>query len=303
MTAIATNGLTKEYGSVTALDGLDLTVEEGEAFGFLGPNGAGKTTTIDLLLDYIRPTDGHATICGYDTMGEPDEVRARVGVLPDGFDLWDRSTARRHLAFAIDATDGDGDPVALLERVGLDPEVLGQRVGTFSKGMRQRLGLAMALAGDPEVLILDEPATGLDPHGIRRMREIVREEVEAGTTVFFSSHVLGQVSAVCDRVGILDAGELVAIDTIEGLREAAGVGHELVLEVDDSSVEPIADIDGVVDVAARNGALHVGIADPSAKSLAVHRLVEHGVTVHDLAVEETSLEDLFAAYTNGGETA
>lgn len=303
MVSIRTESLTKQYGSVHALHELDLVIEEGEVFGFLGPNGAGKTTTIDLLLDFIRPTNGTATVCGYDAQEETDEVRARVGILPDGFDLWERSSGRRHLEFAIKAKGANDDPDYLLERVGLDRADAERNVSEYSKGMRQRLGMAMAIAGDPDLLILDEPSTGLDPHGIRRMRDIITEAAGGGTTVFFSSHILGQVAAVADRVGILDDGKLVATDTIAGLQESAGIGDDLVLSLDRPYDGDLTAIDGVVDTYRQNGALRVRFADPKAKGPVVHRLVDDGVTVQDLTVEEATLEDLFEAYTNGGVNA
>jgi ABC-2 type transport system ATP-binding protein len=300
MTAIETTGLTKRYREQTALEGLSLTVESGEVFGFLGPNGAGKTTTIDLLLDFVRPTDGSATVLGYDAHAETDAVRDRVGILPDGFDLWGRSTGYRHIEFALESKEGTESPGALLERVGLDRDDAERPVGDYSKGMRQRLAMAMALVGDPDLLILDEPSSGLDPHGIRTFREIIREEAADGTTVFFSSHVLGQVAAVCDRVAILDGGELVTVDTIEGLRERSGVGSNLVVDVADSSAierDRLAEIDGVSDVGHADGRLRITYADPTAKALAVHRLVESGCRVVDFEIEEATLEDLFSAFT------
>lgn len=298
MTAIETTELRKTYGDVVAVDDLDLTVESGEVFGFLGPNGAGKTTTIDLLLDFIRPTGGSATVLGYDAQAEADTVRNNVGVLPDGIDLWDRSSGYRHLEFAIESKDADDDPDELLDRVGLDQSDAKRNTGDYSKGMLQRLAMAMALAGDPELLILDEPSSGLDPHGIQRFQEIVREEAEAGTTVFFSSHVLGQVSAVCDRVGILDGGELVAVDTIEGLRETAGVGARLSMTVDSTTTVGIDDIDGVGTVTRDDSRLVVTVTKPAAKSRVIHRVVDAGVEVTDFEVQEASLEDLFEAYTD-----
>ncbi|MDF9747111.1 ABC transporter ATP-binding protein [Natrinema salsiterrestre] len=310
MTAIRTRGLTKRYGSgddaVVALEGLDLEVADGEVFGFLGPNGAGKTTTIDLLLDFVRPTEGAAMVHGYDTQEETDAVRDRVGVLPEGFDLWHRSSGYRHLEFAIASQNGDADPAALLERVGLDRTDGRRPVGDYSKGMLQRLAMAMALAGDPAVLVLDEPSGGLDPHGIRTMQEIVREEAERGTTVFFSSHILGQVAAVCDRVGILDDGELVTVDTIEGLRETAGVGSRLVLETagePDDAVDDLSGIEGVTDVTRDADGLYVSYTDPRAKATVVHRLVESDTAVLDFDIEEATLEDLFAAFTGTGTIA
>lgn len=300
MAAIETVDLRKEYGDVTAVDALNLTVESGEVFGFLGPNGAGKTTTIDMLLDFIRPTDGRASVLGFDAQTETDEVRARVGIMPEGFDLWHRSSGLSHVEFAIDAKGGSEDPMALIDRVGLDRDDARRTVGDYSKGMMQRLAMAMGLAGEPDLLILDEPSSGLDPHGIRLMRDIVREAAEDGTTVFFSSHILGQVSAVCDRVGILNHGELIAVDSIAGLRDEANIGDNLVVSVDEHVTDSFEELDGVIATAADNGRLRVTYSDPSVKATVIHRLVEDGVTVSDVQIEETTLEDLFEAYTNGG---
>ncbi|MFB6352674.1 MAG: ABC transporter ATP-binding protein, partial [Halobacteriales archaeon] len=248
-TVIETDGLTKRYGSgddtVFAVEDLDLTVEAGEVFGFLGPNGAGKSTTINMLLDYVRPSAGSATVLGMDVGDEVEAIRRRIGVLPEGFGLYGRLSARRHLEFARDWQDADDDLGAILERVGLSAADAGRPVGDYSKGMAQRLALGMALVGDPELIILDEPSSGLDPHGIRQMRELVREEAADGTTVFFSSHILSQVEAVCDRVGILHDGELVAVDSVEGLRETVGAGSELHVRVTDDVDVNLLDISGV----------------------------------------------------------
>lgn len=297
MVAIQTSGLTKSYGGEPALSNLDLSVAEGEVFGFLGPNGAGKTTTIDLLLDFIRPTAGTATVLGYDTQTETDAVRERIGILPDGFGLWKRSSGYRHLEFALESVDGTEEPDALLERVGLDPADAKRPVGDYSKGMYQRLAMAMALAGDPDLLILDEPSTGLDPHGIQRMQRLVREEAESGTTVFFSSHILGQVAAVCDRVGILDTGELVTVNTIKGLRETAGVDSSLVVTLEERPTIDLTAVDGVTDVTYDAGQLRIAYADPAVKAPVIHRLVESDVRVLDFEIHEATLEDLFSAFT------
>ncbi len=304
--AIETNGLTKRYGSgddaVLAVADLDLTVERGEVFGFLGPNGAGKSTTIDVLLDFVRPTAGSATMLGFDVHAETERVRERIGVLPEGFGLYDRLSGRRHLRFAAEWADaGDPDIAALLNRVGLDPADAGRPVGDYSKGMTQRLALAMALVGDPDLLVLDEPSSGLDPNGIRLLRDLVREEAERGTTVFFSSHVLGQVEAVCDRVGILADGDLVAVDSVAGLREAVGAGSELRLRLanDDPLDVDVGAIDGVERVRRADGRLHVTPTDPRAKARVVSRLWTAGIEVLDVDSESVSLEDVFAAYTTG----
>jgi ABC-2 type transport system ATP-binding protein len=219
MTAIETRSLTKRYGSLHAVRNLDLTVERGEVFGFLGPNGAGKSTTIDILLDFVRRTSGSVSVLGHDPEENPRAVRERIGVLPETTGLYDRDTARDHLELARRMRRSDDDPDALLDRVGI-AEAADRPVGDFSKGMRQRLGIAVALVGSPDLLLLDEPLGGLDPSGARRLREIVRAERDRGAAVFFSSHIMSQVETICDRVGILHDGELVAVDTVGALKRS-----------------------------------------------------------------------------------
>ena len=303
MAAIEMSDVAKRFGSVTALDGLDLTVEEGEVFGFLGPNGAGKSTTINVLLDFVRADTGHVEVLGHDASRESVEIRQRTGVLPEGFDTYGRLTAREHVAFAAESKGAEADPAAVLERVGL-ADAVDRRAGGFSKGMTQRLALAMALVGDPDLLILDEPSTGLDPNGAREMRDIVRAERDRGATVFFSSHVLGQVEAVCDRVGILRAGELVAEDSIEGLREKSGTDTTLEIRVadadalDESVVEAVERVDGVSEVRTESTGLTVA-CEGDVKMAVLDALESAGATVEDFSTREASLDDLFAAYTEG----
>ncbi|ARS89659.1 ABC transporter ATP-binding protein [Natrarchaeobaculum aegyptiacum] len=302
MPAIRVDDLTKSYGQFLALSDLSFTVEEGEVFGFLGPNGAGKSTTINVLLDFIRPTAGSVEVLGLDAQAHSRTIRSRTGVLPEGVETYDRLTARKHLEFAIDSKGSDDDPVALLERVGL-ADAIDKKAGGFSKGMSQRLMLAMALVGDPDLLILDEPSTGLDPNGAREMREIVREENERGATVFFSSHVMEQVEAVCDRVGILREGEMVAVDTVAGLREAAGSDTVLRVTVDAVDDDALATVRSLPDVSGvslegTNPATLIVQVDGS-KTAVLGALEEEGVEVTDFSTREASLEDVFHAYTSG----
>ncbi|AUX10671.1 ABC-type transport system ATP-binding protein [Halalkaliarchaeum desulfuricum] len=303
MAAIELSGVRKEFADVTAVRDLDLTVEEGEVYGFLGPNGAGKSTTINILLDFVRPTAGEARVLGRDAHRESLAVRQRTGVLPEGFGVYDRLSGRQHVEFAIDSKDADDDPDELLARVGLAADSA-RKAGGYSKGMRQRLALAMALVGEPELLILDEPSSGLDPTGAKDMREIVREEVDRGATVFFSSHVLGQVEAVCDRVGILRDGRLVAEDSVEGLREAVGDDETLVITVGEGSdglaavTDTIRDLDGVSAVELDGDTLTVSCRG-DAKTAVLSTLEAQGVPVDDFTTREASLEDLFLAYTEG----
>jgi ABC-2 type transport system ATP-binding protein len=222
MDAIHIDDLTKRYGDYIAIDELNLTVNRGEALGFLGPNGAGKSTTINVLLDYVRPTTGTVQVLGHDTQTETQTIHKRIGVLPDGYSLYDRLTGNEHLELAAQLKQTNVDVRAVCDRVGLDQSDADRPTGAYSKGMSQRLALGMALVGNPDLLILDEPTTGLDPHGVSRMKSLIQTELDRGTTVFFSSHVLDHVESACDRVAILDDGKLVAVDTIDGLREAIG---------------------------------------------------------------------------------
>ncbi|MFC6974365.1 ABC transporter ATP-binding protein [Halomicroarcula sp. GCM10025709] len=227
--AIECAGLTKRYGSTVALDSLDLTVDAGTVYGFLGPNGAGKSTTINLLMNYLRPSAGEATVLGYDPWDEVVALHKRVGILPDRFETYDGFSARRHVALVADTKGVETAPETLLERVGLG-DVVDDDAGSFSQGMEQRLALAMALVGEPDLLILDEPFTGLDPHGVDMVRAVVSAEADRGATVFFSSHVLGQVELVCDRLGVLHQGRLVTEGTPERLRTDAGLDSDATVE-------------------------------------------------------------------------
>ncbi|WP_265108439.1 ABC transporter ATP-binding protein [Halosolutus halophilus] len=299
MAAIELDGLTKRFDDVVAVDDLDLTVEEGEIFGFLGPNGAGKSTTIDILLDFIRPTEGSVTVLGHDAQAQGEAVRRRTGVLPDAYHVYDRLTGRQHVEFAIEMKAADEDPMALLERVRV-ADAADRKAGGYSKGMRQRLVLAMALVGDPDLLVLDEPSTGLDPNGAREMREIIREENARGTTVFFSSHVMEQVEAVCDRVAIIDRGKLVAVDTIDGLRDATEIGETLYVyasSLDEEIVRQVSALDGVGSASIHDGRLRVSV-DGVSKFAVLHAIDAEVVPIQDFSVVESSLEDLFVRYTN-----
>jgi len=301
MAAIELSGVRKEFGDVTALQGVDLSVEEGEVFGFLGPNGAGKSTTIDILLDFVRPTAGDVRVLGRNAQRDSLSIRDDIGVLPEGFHVYDRLTGRQHVEFAIESKGVADDPDALLERTGIEPSARDRKAGGYSKGMQQRLALAMALVGEPDLIILDEPSTGLDPNGAREMRDVIREESARGATVFFSSHILEQVEAVCDRVGILRRGELVAEDTIRGLRENVSTGTVLTLvvsEVTPEAIEAVENVDGVSDVSSDRDTIRVH-ADNAAKTRVLDAIERTGVTVEDFATEDASLDEVFAAYTEG----
>jgi ABC-2 type transport system ATP-binding protein len=230
-TVIETSGLTKRYGRQVVVESLTLTVREGEIFGFLGPNGAGKTTTILMLLGLSEPTAGTVRVCGIDPTREPVRVKRIVGYLPENVGFYDDMTAVQNLLYVARLNgipDREARPkiAGLLERVGLATDAH-KRVGAYSRGMRQRLGIAEVLLKDPRLVILDEPTLGLDPDGTLRMLDMIRTlSRERGLTVFFSSHLLDQVERISDRVGILLRGRLVAAGTVDELaRRAFGDGY------------------------------------------------------------------------------
>jgi len=302
MTAIETTKLTKRYGEETALDEFDLCVERGEVFGFLGPNGAGKSTTIDIFLDFIRPTDGQALVADYDPQQSPRKVRQNIGVLPDEYSLYDSLTGIEHIELAKDLHGSEEDTDALLSRVGL-ANAGNQAAGSYSKGMAQRLAFGMALVGDPDVLILDEPSAGIDPNGLQDMQEIIRAEAESGTTIFFSTHILEQVEAICDRVAIINDGELVAVDTLSGLRDSFDNQPTLTLSTDGAPTElELSDLDGVSGVKYSDGRLDVQLSNPQLKSTVIAQVEASGVSVTNIEIEEASLADLFSQLTTEGNS-
>ncbi|WP_336001782.1 ABC transporter ATP-binding protein [Halorientalis halophila] len=302
MAAIEANEVSKRFGTLIALDRVDLSVPEGEIFGFLGPNGAGKSTFINLLLDFVTPTHGSVELFGHDCHAEGVAARERIGVLPEGYSVFERLTGRQHVEFAIESKDADDDPIEILERVGIRDDA-DRQASDYSKGMAQRLVLGMALVGEPDLLLLDEPTTGLDPNGAADMRQIIREENERGATVFFSSHILEQVEAVCDRVGILQDGELVAVDTIEGLRESLGGGTKLVIDVDhleNGTLEAVRGVEGVETAVEQDeGTIEVTCRNDAKMDILVE-LHGEGVDVLNFRTEEASLEDMFIEYTGAG---
>ena len=292
---IETHDLTKRYGGNPALESLDLRVERGEVFGFLGPNGAGKTTTIRLLLDLIRPTRGVAKVCGLDSQAESMEVRGRCGYLSGELKLPPRPTAREYLRH-IARLRGDGfeeEVEALADRLGLS---LGRRIGELSKGNRQKVGIVSAFMHDPEVLVLDEPASGLDPLRQRDVQELMRERANAGRTVFLSSHALDQVEHVANRVAIIREGQLVAIEEVAALKRRA----TRTVEVRFAGPPPangFGGIEGVRDVDTSDGTVRFrveGSMDTLVKELARY-------PVQTLTSHEPELDELFLSYYRGSD--
>jgi ABC-2 type transport system ATP-binding protein len=258
--AIQTTKLTKRYGDVTAVDNLDLEIRRGEVFGLLGPNGAGKTTTILMLLGLTEPTAGTARVDGMIPTRDPLLVKSRVGYLPDEVGFYEDMTARQNLRYTADLNrlprrTADDRIDALLADVGLAGDA-DRRVGAFSRGMRQRLGLADALVKDPSILILDEPTVNIDPEGVRELLLLVeRLRSDQGVTILLSSHLLHQVEQVCDRIGVFVRGKLVASGTIDEL--AGDLDDRWVFAVGTTGLPDaerlLATVPGVSAVARREG--------------------------------------------------
>ncbi|MCU4751747.1 ABC transporter ATP-binding protein [Halobacteria archaeon AArc-curdl1] len=305
MSIIQTRNLRRRFGDVAAVDGLDLEVQRGEIYGFLGPNGAGKSTTINMLLGFVPPTGGSGTILDADIETQSLQIRQRTGVLPEDFGVYDRLTARKHVEFAVDTKNAADDPAQLLERVGLG-DAIDRKSGGFSTGMTQRLALAMALAGEPELLILDEPSSGLDPNGAREMRQIVTEEVDRGATVFFSSHSMEQVEAICDRVGIMREGRLVAEDTIDGLKSGFSSPSKLRVGVDsvpDAVLQRLRGLESVIDARTDSRFIYIELEEEAPKAPVFSTIEDQGVTIGEIGTKTASLEDLFASITTGERSA
>jgi len=294
---ISTRGLTRHYGAVIGIDELDLDVERGEVFGFLGPNGSGKTTTIRLLLDFIRPTRGAATI--FDTSTRNPAVRARIGYLPGELSLDGRMSGMAHLTYldALLPVERRAQPQRmreLTERLQLSERDLQRHVREYSRGMKQRLGLISAFQHDPELLILDEPTEGLDPLIREVVFQLMHEARARGATVFHSSHVLSEVDRTCDRVAILRHGRLAALMRVDEVR--ARSARRMVVEFD-QPVDAAQFVSNDVTLLEQDGQRLVlrvtGRPDALLAQLAQQR-------VRYLAFPESTMEEAFARiYTDG----
>ncbi len=316
---IELKGLTKRYGDFTAVDNLDLSVCKGEIFGLLGPNGAGKSTTILMMLGLTEPTSGNVHVCGIDSTTNPIEVKRRVGYLPDDVGFYEHLSGLENLLYTARLNRLSLHAAAsrvnhLLERVGLQ-QAAEKKVGKYSRGMRQRLGLADVLVKNPEVIILDEPTLGIDPIGVREFLElIVTLSREEQITVLLSSHHLHQVQQVCDRVGIFVAGKLLAEGNVASLSRTLFSDKEpYIIEVgvneagDDNAdiriealISVLRELSNVVSVTYKEGKLHVGSEEDISTAIA-RTVVNAGVGLTSLTIREYGLDDIYTKYFEGGE--
>jgi ABC-2 type transport system ATP-binding protein len=292
-TVVETHGLTKRFGSgVLAVNSVDMSVRRGEVYGFLGPNGAGKTTTLRMLVGLIRPTSGTATVAGH-APGDPRGL-ARIGSLIEAAGFYPYLSGRENLRVVADLAGVNHKRVdEVLDIVELTSRA-GRKFGTYSTGMKQRLGVAAALLKDPELLILDEPTNGLDPQGMAEMRKLIKDIGQGDRTVLLSSHLLGEVEQICDRVGVISNGKLVKQSTVQDLLGEEGV---LVRATNlDAAQEILAKMFGPEVISREDGALHLN-TKPS-NSVEINRqLVTAGIGVSELRPIERSLEEVFFQLT------
>ncbi len=293
------SGLSKSFDGLKAVDSLSLEVRKGEIYGFLGPNGAGKTTTIKMVLGLTYPDGGRVLIDGKDLSQEPHEIKRRIGFMPERVAFYNNLTALQNLEFYARLKGRREEALLdLLDSVGLKDSVH-QKVGTFSKGMVQLLGVAQAMMGHPALLILDEPTIGLDPNWTRVVKDRVKEANASGASVFFSSHILSEVQELADRVGILNKGGLLAQDTVENLGSRLDIKPRLRISFDGkpaAAEQALRSLDGIEAIEFREGELVV-VSEPGTRTSVLSELEKAGIHVRDFRTEEASLEEVFLRYT------
>ena len=300
---LESRGLTKHYGDFVAVENLDLTVHQGEVFGLLGPNGAGKTTTILMLLGLTEPTDGEVRVLGLDPARQPLSVKARVGYLPDAVGFYDGLTARENLNYiarlnGLRRDEADRRINSVLAQVGLS-EVSNKRVGEFSRGMRQRLGVAEVLLKQPQLIITDEPTLGLDPEAAREFLELIRTLKSEGITILLSSHLLHQVQAVCDRVGLFFQGQMVLEGTVPELaRQVLGGAYRIHIEANGANhlTELFRRLPGVVEVKQTDPTHYELEAESDLRASAARAVVEADGHLLSLNVELPGLDEIYTRY-------
>ena len=307
---IETRYLTKVYRDLVALDKLSLTIDQGDIYGFIGPNGAGKTTTIRILATLLRPTSGQAFVCGYSVNGQAKHIRRKIGYVPDEFGVYEDMTVNEYLEFFASLYEIIGKDRKRVIRDVLELTDLSYKqtaeVDSLSRGMRQRLALARVLIHDPDVLLLDEPASGLDPRARIEIRELLKELRNMGKTILISSHILSELSELCNKVGIIERGKLLFTGSVEEIlakvrsndvalvqvREAPEQAAAALLEHDlITRAEVLADREGWIEVELAKGADDV--------SFVTRLLIERSFSVLSIREQEIDLEEAFMQVTKG----
>ncbi|WP_366512724.1 ABC transporter ATP-binding protein [Lunatimonas sp.] len=307
---IELNKLSKAYGNFQAVDGLDLQIHRGEVFGLLGPNGAGKSTTILMMLGLTDPSSGLVTVCGYNATTQPVEVKKKVGYLPEDVGFYDELSGRENLMFTARLNQIPEDQAShkvenLLQTVGLE-SAGDKRVKTYSRGMRQRLGLADVLIKDPSVIILDEPTLGIDPKGVKELLSLISHLASSkGLTVLLSSHHLHQVQQVCDRVGLFVSGKLIACGTVQELSRQLFSHYPFQLQanislpahVDRGQLEAaLMRSEGIKEVVwTAEGHLEVGCESDQSSEIA-RVILDSGATLHELTRKTYGLDEIYQRY-------
>ncbi len=301
---LETHDLTKKYNGFTAVDRLNLAIRAGEVFGLLGPNGAGKTTTILMLLGLTEPTSGTVRVLGLDPTRQPLSVKSQVGYLPDQVGFYDELSARENLTYiarlnGIPSSQLRTRVEQALARVGLIDHA-DQRTGTFSRGMRQRLGVADVLIKNPRLIIMDEPTSGLDPEASLEFLEMIRTLKKEGITILLSSHLLHQVQAVCDRVGLFHQGKMVLQGAVEELAEQVlGGAYRILLEADGETgaiQQALQQVNGLRNIQVPAPRLYAMEAVADLRPEAAHAVVSTGSRLFRLDLQTQSLEDIYSAY-------
>lgn len=293
--AISLQNLTKRYGSSRGVDDISLKVEKGEIFGFLGPNGAGKTTTIRMLMDFIRPSSGSAKILGLDCQNEPTQIHKRVGFLAGDMEMDPRLTGQQYLEYVSSLRGGVpwSKTKVLIDRLQCETD---RKIGKLSRGNKQKIALVSALMDNPEVLILDEPTSGLDPIMQSEFNTIIREHRAKGKTAFISSHDLSEVQQICDRIGFIREGKLIAVQPLKELTKQAFKRVSLTLSAKPNKAE-FEKIKDVTSVSIVKNTVHLqlrGDVNPLLKALSKH-------TIKDLTIQDANLEDIFMSFYEGEE--
>jgi ABC-2 type transport system ATP-binding protein len=296
---IEVKDLTKSYNHFTAVNNVSFTVKKGEIFGFLGPNGAGKTTTIKSMLDLIHADTGTIHINGIDIRTHGKEAKKYIGYMPEKVAFYDNLNALQNLHFYAEIKHASKEEcIALIEEFGLG-DTGKKKVGKFSKGMVQRLGMARAILGNPPILILDEPSGGLDPRGVVLIRDKILEMKKKGATIFVSSHILSEIQEICDRVGIINKGVLVAQDTVEDLSNKLNLKPQIMVTVDSMSTKienAVKKLPGVERIQIKGNNLDI-VCDGSMKAKVILAITNAGGIIQNLQTKEPSLEEVFMQYT------
>jgi ABC-type multidrug transport system ATPase subunit len=299
--AISVKNLTKKYNGINAVNNISFNIKKGEIFGFLGPNGAGKTTTIKSILGLVNIDSGLIKINEYNILNNVKISKKKIGYLPEHVAFYDNLTAYQNLCFIAEMKKSSKDECRLLiEEFGLS-SAINKKVGTFSKGMIQRLGMARALIGTPEILLLDEPSGGLDPRGVVLIRRKIREMKKKGTTIMVSSHILSEIQEICDRVLIINKGEIVAQDTVDNLRKTLNIKPKITIELEELSekiIKSVKAIKGIEKINIRDNNIDV-ICDSKNKARVIITIEKNGGKITNIKTKDPTLEEVFMKITEG----